>query len=291
MSKKQREELDVQVRAVMLDREKLTGELKGLKADVKEKRVTLGECRAAALSISLILDNGGDASQIRQHINAILTATNDDGFTRDEEGWGPSVLAGAAPLAARILELETAGRNLGLIYSDGENSRGPSSPYVIFHPPPGHSATTWSGHKDAYKDAERTKAAIEKFLDVLGDGDQDEAVHDAMAAEKADDAEKAKRPVILVTWTESERGWGHRPDGFSLHATKGVRDAYIKAYWDDQPDRVGGAAPDEYSSPDGNGTIIEVDEDIYRKVMMGKGSEQGSFRSYDRDLLAKLLKG
>ena len=64
----------------------------------------------------------------------------------------------AAPMAARILELETAMRDLGLRYSDG---------YVSFHPPPGYTATTWKGHPDAYKDAELTKAVIKRFLEVL----------------------------------------------------------------------------------------------------------------------------
>lgn len=64
-------------------------------------------------------------------------------------------------------------------------------------------------------------------------------------------------PVMIVyatQWIESERGWGQRPDGFSLHLTKQNADEYIKAYWDSMPDAV----PDEYSAP-GEPREIELD--------------------------------
>lgn len=49
--------------------------------------------------------------------------------------------------------------------------------------------------------------------------------------------------VFCYEWEETERGWGSRPDGLSLHATDEGARAYLKAYWDRQPD---GPAPDEY---------------------------------------------
>jgi len=54
--------------------------------------------------------------------------------------------------------------------------------------------------------------------------------------------------VIRQDWLESERGWGFRPDGYSLHLTEEDRKSYIKAYWDRMPDQV----PDEYSRPSGD---------------------------------------
>lgn len=51
--------------------------------------------------------------------------------------------------------------------------------------------------------------------------------------------------VWVMEWEESERGWGTRPDGVSLHKSKADCDAYVKKYWEGMPDR----APDEYSRP------------------------------------------
>ena len=64
--------------------------------------------------------------------------------------------------------------------------------------------------------------------------------------------------VFYETWTESERGWGTRPDGCSLHIDKAERDRYVKEYWDKQPS---GEPPDEYSRPDGGGEYIEIPDD------------------------------
>lgn len=53
-------------------------------------------------------------------------------------------------------------------------------------------------------------------------------------------------PMIWkVDWTESEAGWGQRPDGHTLHFSKEMADAYIKAHWDGMPATV----PSCYSRP------------------------------------------
>ena len=39
-------------------------------------------------------------------------------------------------------------------------------------------------------------------------------------------------PVVCQYWEESERGWGVRPDGCSLHLTEADRKQFIKEYWD-----------------------------------------------------------
>lgn len=56
------------------------------------------------------------------------------------------------------------------------------------------------------------------------------------------------RRVLVQKWEESERGWGTRPDGYSIHKNQQDLDAYLKKYWDQMPK---GEAPDEYSRPDG----------------------------------------
>ena len=80
-------------------------------------------------------------------------------------------------------------------------------------------------------------------------------------------------PAIRVGWTESERGWGQRPDGYSLHLTREDSEAYIKEYWDKMPAQV----PDEYSRPE-DPKVIDVNAKILREI---KKSKNG-IRRYDR---------
>jgi hypothetical protein len=80
--------------------------------------------------------------------------------------------------------------------------------------------------------------------------------------------------VIVQKWEESERGWGTRPDGYSLHLTEEDRVLYIKKYWNSMPDK----APAEYSRPDGTPYVASVDEATFAKV---KASECG-VRGYGR---------
>lgn len=72
--------------------------------------------------------------------------------------------------------------------------------------------------------------------------------------------------VIRQDWDESERGWGVRPDGYSLHLTEAHRKEFVREYWDRMPDEV----PDEYSCPSGPPSLVNVDDDIYRLVQATK---------------------
>ena len=75
---------------------------------------------------------------------------------------------------------------------------------------------------------------------------------------------KPKRfPVVVQKWEETERGWGCRPDGWTMHLTEEDRAAFVKAYWDSMPD---GPAPDEYTRTSGSPYIMDVDEETYKKV-------------------------
>jgi hypothetical protein len=62
--------------------------------------------------------------------------------------------------------------------------------------------------------------------------------------------------VIVQKWEESERDWGTRPDGYSIHPDQSALDRYVKAYWDEMPDET----PDEYSRPCGTPYEAEVPE-------------------------------
>jgi len=66
---------------------------------------------------------------------------------------------------------------------------------------------------------------------------------------------KIKAGSIIVwkcEWTESERGWGMRPDGISLHVDEAEMQRYIKDYWDGMPKET----PHEYSRPEGRCEVI-----------------------------------
>ncbi len=82
------------------------------------------------------------------------------------------------------------------------------------------------------------------------------------------------RHLIVQKWEESERGWGCRPDGYSLHRPDADRVAFIREYWDRMPDE----APDEYSRPDGAPYIWNADEETYEAVCKSKNG----IRSFGR---------
>jgi hypothetical protein len=74
------------------------------------------------------------------------------------------------------------------------------------------------------------------------------------------------KTVVCLNWIESERGWGCRPDGSSLHLTKQDVDKYVKDYWNKMPD----VTPDEYSRPDGQPFLVTVNEEVYKRVLESK---------------------
>lgn len=68
--------------------------------------------------------------------------------------------------------------------------------------------------------------------------------------------------AICQCWIESERGWGLRPDGFSLHSSEVALKTYILEYNFDLPDEV----PDIYSRPDGSSFEVKVTETIWKTL-------------------------
>lgn len=66
--------------------------------------------------------------------------------------------------------------------------------------------------------------------------------------------------VYRVEWIESERGWGQRPDGVSLHKNKEEMERFVQNY-------ESKGSIDCYSRAIDK-KLIEVDETIYREVQM-----------------------
>lgn len=72
-----------------------------------------------------------------------------------------------------------------------------------------------------------------------------------------------KRIVVCQKWEESERGWGTRPYGYSLHLTEEDRVAFCKKYWAKMPkDHI----PDDYSREDGTPYSCKVNEEVFKEV-------------------------
>lgn len=73
------------------------------------------------------------------------------------------------------------------------------------------------------------------------------------------------KKAILVEWVESERGWGIRPDGYSVHVSKETAEQYIKDYWAMMPQQ----APDEYSRPEHSleWKTISISDQLYTEMV------------------------
>jgi hypothetical protein len=91
--------------------------------------------------------------------------------------------------------------------------------------------------------------------------------------------------AYLITWTESEKGWGIRPDGASLHLTQDNAKVFLKEYWDGMP----AEAPHEFSRNDNaTGSLVAVSPDLYAQL---KGNKKHSVRLSQTELNAAMRKG
>jgi hypothetical protein len=94
----------------------------------------------------------------------------------------------------------------------------------------------------------------------------DETFRSATAGAMADVIEDGSNYVLVQKWDESERGWGVRPDGFSLHLDKNDLTAYIKRHWDGMPD----LPPPEYSRPSGVPYMTGVSDAVVAQIRATK---------------------
>jgi hypothetical protein len=95
---------------------------------------------------------------------------------------------------------------------------------------------------------------------------------------------KKTHVAYMVTWTESERGWGVRSDGASLHLSQDDIGAYLKEYWDDMP----AEAPYEYSRNDSEtGTMVAISTKLYNQLKHYKNRSMRLWEYELRDLRSK----
>ena len=74
------------------------------------------------------------------------------------------------------------------------------------------------------------------------------------------------KKVFLQHWEESERGWGIRPDGCSLHFTLEDRQKYIDSIY---KNRNASNVPDEYDRICGEAIEVSIKEELYDSIENG----------------------
>jgi hypothetical protein len=88
-------------------------------------------------------------------------------------------------------------------------------------------------------------------------------------------------------WEESERGWGVRPDGYSLHPSREAAERFLQKFAADRAKESrenGGQVPDEYTRPSGEMYECFVSDKIHAVLV---ASEHNGV--YDCTLLTKGL--
>jgi hypothetical protein len=73
--------------------------------------------------------------------------------------------------------------------------------------------------------------------------------------------------VVLQLWEESEKNWGIRPDGCSIHLDDNLRNSYVKALYVDRGTEI----PNIYERILGDPIIAFVNDNIYA-ILENEGS-------------------
>jgi hypothetical protein len=82
---------------------------------------------------------------------------------------------------------------------------------------------------------------------------------------KALAAGQTRHLVLCQDWEESERGWGVRPDGYTLHLTRVDWADFVTGYNNTFNDER--TVPDEYTRVNGQPRIVELDKEVYQKLL------------------------
>lgn len=89
--------------------------------------------------------------------------------------------------------------------------------------------------------------------------------------------------ALCIEWTETEAGWGQRPDGYSLHKSPEAAAVYLKKIYDALPASI----PEEYDYPS-NGwrepaeaTPVEIDDRSVLAKAFGNSDSLRVFRSFN----------
>lgn len=86
--------------------------------------------------------------------------------------------------------------------------------------------------------------------------------------------------VVLQLWEESERGWGVRPDGFTLHLTMEDHKRFVADFWKRQKEVCGEETPDEYTRTCGDPKSITVGPETFNRLVAAQ-SDHGIWYQND----------
>lgn len=86
----------------------------------------------------------------------------------------------------------------------------------------------------------------------------------------------ANPTVIVQNWEESERGWGTRPDGFTVHINREQHRLYVDWYYKTFNSET--VAPDEYTRVSGDPMEIEVPHEVFTAIVARSTKEIGEGR-------------
>lgn len=100
--------------------------------------------------------------------------------------------------------------------------------------------------------------------------------------------------AYVIEWEESERGWGCRPDGYSLHVSPEEAKTYIDDFWEQQKEfnRKYGivGVPDEYSRPvSGTPETIPITSKAAKALTEAHSAGKHGIRFHRRDEFAKFV--
>lgn len=83
--------------------------------------------------------------------------------------------------------------------------------------------------------------------------------------------------VIMQLWEESERGWGVRPDGCSLHISSLDRKKYISTIYKSRESDT--SVPDEYDRIVGDEMEVFVEDKLFNTIL-----SKGTVRIIENEL-------
>lgn len=72
------------------------------------------------------------------------------------------------------------------------------------------------------------------------------------------------KTVVIQNWEESERGWGTRPDGFTIHVDMDQHKKYVDWYY--KTFNNGDEAPHEYTRVCGDPIEVEISDELYDRI-------------------------
>ena len=87
--------------------------------------------------------------------------------------------------------------------------------------------------------------------------------------------------AYVMSWTESESGWGCRPDGYSLHVSQEAFQEYVKSHWELLKRLNGPGTPHEYDRPDAD--VVRLKPITKKAAKELEESKSGSLRIWQSD--------